>query len=150
MPLIPFLDRYYRRENNNGVGLGREKKYSEISDIEKQLGGLCWRELGYSEHLCSATNHYKSRGTKKESKSSQGRKTVLTLGCTIQALSYLSVAMLHFLLPSDWLAVSELHSFSLCPNTLKGTSEDYKVKFLIQQTEKIKNHNRGRSCASQH
>lgn len=34
----------------------------------------------------------KARGQKKKSNSSQEGKMVLTLGCTIQALSYLSVA----------------------------------------------------------
>lgn len=47
--------------------------------------------------LCSATNHYKSKGTKKKkSKSSQERKMDLTLGCTILAPFYLSVALLVF------------------------------------------------------
>lgn len=65
-----------------------------MSDIEKQLGGLGWGEgggAGYCEHLCSATNHYKSRGDggkkeKERANALRGGKTVLTLGCTIQAL----------------------------------------------------------------
>ncbi len=103
MPLIPFLDRYYRRENNNDVGLGRKKKLRKLATLKSNWEGLDWRELGYSEHLCSATNHSKSQGTKKRAKALKGRKTVPTLGCTIQALSYLSAAMLGFLLPSFFL-----------------------------------------------
>lgn len=57
----------------------------KTSDIEKQLGGLGWGEAGYCEHLCSATNHYKSRGDgkkkkEKESKCSQGRENSFDLG----------------------------------------------------------------------
>lgn len=78
MPLIPFLDRYYRRENNNGVGLGR-KKIAKLATLKSNWEALDWRELGYSVHLCSATNHYKSQGTKKEQKLS-GEKNGSDLG----------------------------------------------------------------------
>lgn len=68
----------------------------KLATLKSIWEALDWRETK-SANLCSATNHCKSQGTEKEQK----RKTVVTLGCTIQALYYVSVAMLGFLLPTD-------------------------------------------------
>lgn len=63
MPLIPFLDRYYRRENNIGVGLGKEKN-SKYSDIEKQLRGT--RLKNVTLYICAVRLMIiKARGQKR-------------------------------------------------------------------------------------
>lgn len=99
MPLIPFLDRYYRRENNNGVGLGR-KKIAKLATLKSNWEALDWRESKVTVCIYAVLLIIIKAGGQIKSKSSQERKTVLTLGCTIQALPHLSVALPGFLLPT--------------------------------------------------
>lgn len=81
MPLIPFLDRYYRRENN-AVGLGREmRNYRHL----KAAGRDYIEESEVIVSICALCPIIKKPGDIKEQKLLE-EKMVLTLGCTLQAL----------------------------------------------------------------
>lgn len=143
----------------------------KLATLKSNWEALDGRESTVTVHRCSAANLYKSQGTKKKKKkksnSSQEGKMVLTLGCTIQALSYLSVASPGFycLLPA-WLAASgcycmEFFSF-LCvcvpvclhDNTQKAVQTICVFVLLMKQTKKAAGHIKlykwGQSRASQH